>query len=81
MAQANENVIFIDDKEIKESDMTDQQKYLTRQVQDLMNKRSRLEFELHQIVTALNVFKKDLVQTAKEVAEEVLEESKTSKGK
>jgi len=65
MAQANENVIFIDDKEIKESDMTDQQKYLTRQVQDLMNKRSRLEFELHQVVTSLNVFKKDLVQTTK----------------
>ena len=81
MAQANENVIFINDKEIKESDMTDQQKYLARQVQDLMNKRSRLEFELHQIVAALDVFKKDLVQTAKEVAEEVLEESKLSKGK
>tara|TARA_R110000796_G_scaffold87410_1_gene188653 strand:- start:718 stop:963 length:246 start_codon:yes stop_codon:yes gene_type:complete len=81
MAQANENVIFIDDKEIKESDMTDQQKYLTRQVQDLMNKRSRLEFELHQVVTSLNVFKKDLVQTTKEVAKEVLKESKPLKEK
>ena len=81
MAQANENVIFIDDKEIKESDMTDQQKYLARQVQDLMNKRNRLEFELHQIVTALNEFKKDLVQTTKEVAKEVLKESKPSKEK
>lgn len=81
MAQANENVIFIDDKEIKESDMTDQQKYLTRQVQDLMNKRSKLEFELHQIVAALNAFKKDLVQTTKEVAKEVLKESKPSKEK
>ena len=81
MAQANENVIFIDDKEIKESDMTDQQKYLARQVQDLMNKRSRLEFELHQVVTSLNVFKKDLVQTTKEVAKEVLKESKPLKEK
>tara|TARA_R110000803_G_scaffold138470_2_gene205308 strand:+ start:104 stop:349 length:246 start_codon:yes stop_codon:yes gene_type:complete len=81
MKENNENAVFIDGEEIKESDMTDQQKYLARQVQDLMNKRSKLEFELHQIVAALNAFKKDLVQTTKEVAKEVLKESKPSKEK
>ena len=72
MTNAKENVVFINDKEIKESDMTDEQKYFTRQVQDLRNKKARLQFELDQINASLQVFQNSLIESTKEKAEEVL---------
>tara|TARA_R100000742_G_C4179604_1_gene15178 strand:+ start:267 stop:527 length:261 start_codon:yes stop_codon:yes gene_type:complete len=68
-----ENVVYIDDKELKESDMTDQQKYLTDQVRDLTNQKTRLEFQLDQVMASLNVFKNAFLESTKEKAEEVLE--------
>ena len=74
MAKSEEKVIFINDVELKESDMTDKQKYFTQQVQDLTNKQTRLQFELDQINASLSVFKQALIDSTKEVAEEVLKE-------
>lgn len=74
MAKSEEKVIFINDVELKESDMTDKQKYFTQQVQDLTNKQTRLQFELDQINASLSVFKQALIDSTKEVSEEVLKE-------
>ena len=40
-----ENVVLIDDVELKESDMTDEQKYLQQQLLDLANKEKNLNFQ------------------------------------
>jgi len=69
-----ENTITIDGNELKESELTDQQKYLTSQCRDLLNKKSRIEFELDQVQASLNVFQKALVDSTKEVAKEILTE-------
>ena len=69
-----ENTITINGNEIKESELTDQQKYLTSQCKDLLNKKSRIEFELDQVQASLNVFQQALIDTTKETAEEILEE-------
>ena len=74
MSDKKENTVSIDGVEIKESELTDKQKYLTSQCRDLLNKKSRIEFELDQIQASLNVFQKALVDSTKEVAEEVLSE-------
>ena len=73
MSDIKENTITIDGVEIKESELTDQQKYLTSQCRDLLDKKSRIEFELDQVQASLNVFQQALVQTTKETAEEILE--------
>ena len=54
--------------------MTDKQKYFTQQVQDLTNKQTRLQFELDQVNASLGVFKQALIDSTKEVSEEVLKE-------
>ena len=73
-----ENIVYIDDTEVKESDMTDKQKYLTKQLRDLNNQKARLEFQLDQIMASLSVFKNAFIETTKEVANKVLEtETKT----
>ena len=75
MSDKKENTVTIDGNELKESELTDQQKYLTSQCRDLLNKKSRIEFELDQVQASLNVFQKQaLVETTKETAEEILEE-------
>ena len=70
----------IDGNEIKESDMTDAQKYYARQIQDLRLKKQKIDFEADQVVAALNVFQNELIKSTKEVADEVLE-SKTKNSK
>ena len=74
MSDKKGNTINIDGVEIKESELTDQQKYLTSQCKDLLGKKSRIEFELDQVQASLNVFQQALIQTTKETAEEILEE-------
>tara|TARA_A100000171_G_C2127817_1_gene144696 strand:- start:1851 stop:2081 length:231 start_codon:yes stop_codon:yes gene_type:complete len=66
-----ENVIFIDDKEVKVSDLTEQQQYLHQQLLDLKNKQFRIQFELDQVNASYSVFQNALSQSYKEsVAEE-----------
>ena len=48
MAKAKENVVFLDDKEIKVADLTDEQKYYHSQVVDLRNQKARISFQLDQ---------------------------------
>ena len=69
-----ESTVTIDGNELKESELTDKQKYLTSQCRDLLGKKSRIEFELDQVQASLNVFQQALVETTKEVAEEILTE-------
>ena len=78
--EEKENIVNIDGNEIKESDMTDAQKYYARQIQDLRIKKQKIEFEADQVVAALNVFQNELIKSTKAVADEVLEsETKNSK--
>ena len=74
MGKSEEKVVFINDVELKESDMTDKQKYFAQQVQDLTNKQTRIQFELDQVNASLGVFKQALIDSTKEVSEEVLKE-------
>jgi hypothetical protein len=79
MENKKENSVFIDGEEIKESEMTDQQKYFVNQVQDLKNKKTRVEFQLDQIAASLDVFQKALIQSTREVADKVLDTDKPLK--
>ena len=67
----------IGDQEIKESEMTDQQKYFARQIQDLRAKKDKINFEADQVIAALNVFQTELIKTVQETAKEVLKEEST----
>tara|TARA_R110000796_G_scaffold158889_1_gene275497 strand:- start:162 stop:413 length:252 start_codon:yes stop_codon:yes gene_type:complete len=77
MSSDKENTMFIDGNEVKESDMTDQQKYFARQIQDLRAKKTKIEFDADQIVAALNVFQNELIKSVQDTAEKVLEEDST----
>tara|TARA_R100000654_G_scaffold2042_1_gene7478 strand:- start:694 stop:936 length:243 start_codon:yes stop_codon:yes gene_type:complete len=73
-----EPVVMIDDKEIKVSDLTNQQQYLHSQILDLTNKKKRIQFELDQVNASLSVFQNAFIESAKEQADAVLEtETKT----
>ena len=68
-----EPVVMLDDKEMKVSDLTPQQKYLHSQILDLRNQESRIKFQLDQIQASKSVFEKAFIDSAKEQADEVLE--------
>ena len=72
-----ENVVFIDDQEIKVSELSEQQQYLHSQLLDLRSKEARLKFQLDQVAASMSVFQSAFVEASKEVAEEVLEEEET----
>jgi len=68
-----ENAVFIDGTELKESDMTDKQKYLVKQCQNLSHRKANLDLEADQVNAALNVFQNELIVSIKQVADEVLD--------
>ena len=72
MAEVKENVVFLDDKEIKVADLTDEQKYYHSQVVDLRNQKARISFQLDQINASLKVFEDAFIKSTKAKAEEVL---------
>ena len=72
MAEVKENVVFLDDKEIKVADLSDEQKYYHSQVVDLRNQKARISFQLDQINASLKVFEDAFIKSTKEKAEEVL---------
>ena len=76
-----EAVVFIDDEEIKVSELSDQQKYLHSQLLDLRNKEASLKFQLDQVAASMSVFQNAFVEASKEVAEEVLDKEKPKKEK
>ena len=67
-----EPVVMIDNKEIKVSDLTNQQQYLHSQILDLTNKQKRIQFELDQVNASLSVFQNAFIESAKQKADEVL---------
>jgi hypothetical protein len=68
-----ENVVFLDDKEIKVADLSDEQKYYHSQVVDLRNQKARISFQLDQVNASLKVFEDAFVKSTQEKAEEVLD--------
>ena len=71
--QKQEPVVLLDDKELKVSDLTPEQKYLHSQILDLNNQEARIKFQLDQVQASKSVFEKAFVDSAKEQANEVLE--------
>ena len=59
-----------------EVELTEKQKYIQSQLEDLGNKEARLMFQLDQVKASQQVFNQALINASKEVAEEVLEENK-----
>ena len=66
-------------KQVKDEDLTDEQKYFKNQVVDLRNKQARLQFELDQINASLSVFENSLSHSMKKAADEILNDEKTEK--
>ena len=71
---ADENVINIDGKGYKEAALSNQQKYIIAQLKDLGMKANKLRADLDQVQRAADSFQKDLLDSFKEKAEEVLDE-------
>ena len=70
----DENVINIYGKGYKEADLSNQQKYIIAQLKDLGMKANKLRADLDQVQRAADSFQKDLLDSFKEKAEEVLDE-------
>jgi len=76
-----EPVVMIDDKEIKVSELTNEQKYFHSQILDLTNKQKRIQFELDQINASLSVFQNAFIESAKQKADEIIDNKlKNTKG-
>jgi hypothetical protein len=76
--EVKENVINIDGKGYKETDLSQQQKYLIAQLKDLGTKAGKLRADLDQVQRAADSFQKDLLESFKEVSDETSEEVKAS---
>jgi len=57
------NVINIGGNEYDPSDLTDQQRYWCAQIQDLQKKRQQAQFQLDQLLVALDSFTGSLIQS------------------
>ena len=68
MSEEN-NIININGEEYDPSDLTNQQKYLIAQVQDLQSKRQPIQFQLDQISVALDSFTNALINSLQETEE------------
>ena len=69
-----EAVVFIDDQEIKVSELTPQQLHHQKHVISLRNKIGNHQFEIDDLMPSLQFHENALIKTTKEVAEEVLDE-------
>lgn len=77
-----ENVITLaDGTEMKESELSQEQKVIISHIRSLKDKVVKLEFEVNQLVPSLRFYENAFVESTKEKAEEVLEEkSNNTKG-
>ena len=71
-----ENTVTIDGNELKESELTEQQKYFASQIQEARAKRMQLQRQMDRNTAVINSFESALVETTKGIAEEVLSEEK-----
>ena len=78
MAKKEENVINIDGKGYKETDLSQQQKYLIAQLKDLGTRAGKRRADLDQVQRAADSFQKDLLESFKEVSDETSEEAEAS---
>ena len=69
----DENVLNIDGKGYPEADLNSQQKYLIAQLKDLSVKANKLRADLDQVQRAADSFQKELLESFKQVAEEIIE--------
>ena len=67
-----EPIVMIDDKEVKVSELSNEEKYFHSQILDLTNKQKRIQFELDQVNASLSVFQNAFIESAKQKADEVL---------
>jgi len=67
-----ENVVFLDDKEIKVADLSDEQKYYHSQIIDLRNQKARIAFQMDQVMPSLKFFEEAFIKSTQEKAGEVL---------
>lgn len=63
-----------DKVETKEVELTERQKYLQSQLNDLQNKENSLMFQLDQIKACQQVFNQAFIEESKEVSEKLSEE-------
>tara|TARA_R100001440_G_scaffold70955_1_gene93708 strand:- start:1070 stop:1339 length:270 start_codon:yes stop_codon:yes gene_type:complete len=68
-------VVSVDGAEMYVRDLNENQRYLYHQMEDLSRKQYTAQSELDQINAALSVFKNAFVNSTKEQADEVLQES------
>ena len=71
-----ENTVTIDGNELKESELTDQQKYFASQIQEARAERMQLQRQMDRNTAVINSFESALVETTKKIAVEVLSEEK-----
>jgi len=71
-----ENTVTIDGNELKESELTEQQKYFASQIQEARAERMQLQRQMDRNTAVINSFEAALIETTKEIAEEVLSEEK-----
>ena len=74
-----ENVVTIKGEEIKESDLTPQQYHHKEHVISLRNKIGKHQFEIDDLMPSLQFHENALIETTKDVAEEVLDEEEETK--
>ena len=67
-----ENIINIEGEEIKESDLTPEQRHHKNHVISLRNKIAKLQFEMDDLMPSLKFHEQALVETTKKQAEEEL---------
>jgi hypothetical protein len=63
-------MITVDDKQYEEADLTDSQKYMLAQIQDLDAKQYQLSFQRDQLQVAREAFSNALVQSIKQAEAE-----------
>jgi hypothetical protein len=63
-------MITIDDKQYEEADLTEAQKYMLAQIQDLDAKQYQLSFQKDQLQVAREAFSNALVQSIKQAEAE-----------
>jgi len=68
-------VVSVDGTEMYVRDLNENQRYLYHQMEDLSRKQYTAQSELDQINAALSVFKNAFINSTKEQADKVLQES------
>jgi len=68
-----ENVVFLNDKEIKVADLSDEQKYFHSQIIDLRNQKARIAFQMDQVMPSLKFYEEAFIKSTQEKAGEVLD--------